>query len=190
MSDSPVVELRSISRTYEGPGGVRALTDVSLSVGLGEFVTITGSSGSGKSTLLSIVGLLDRPSSGDYLLEGRPVGRMSDRDRSWIRSERVGFVFQGLHLMDRRTCVENAALGGLYRGWKPRRAMEQAKRALEEVGLGDRTESLPIHMSGGERQRVAIARALAMKPALLVCDEPTGNLDSVNTSAVLASIHR
>lgn len=185
MTAKAIVELHGIGRTYPGSETVRALDDVSLSIYQGDFLTITGSSGSGKSTLLNIVGLLDQPTQGEYYLEGRAVGELPDRTRSWLRSERIGLVFQGLHLMDRRSCLENAALGGLYRGWRRSAANRRARLALEQVGLGSRLDSFPIRMSGGERQRVAIARALAMDPALLVCDEPTGNLDSANTEAIL-----
>jgi putative ABC transport system ATP-binding protein len=164
---------------------VHALRGISLEVARGEFLTITGHSGSGKSTLLHILGLLDQPSSGEYTLAGTRVTDLSDGQRARIRGAEIGFVFQALHLLDRRPCIENVALAGLYQGAAPGYALNAAGQALEAVGMAHKARANPARLSGGERQRVAIARAICMSPSLIVCDEPTGNLDSVNTAAVL-----
>lgn len=173
----PVVELRGVSRIFD-QGRVAALTDVDLLVSEGEFVAITGRSGSGKTTLLNILGLLDRPTSGTYRLDGVSAGDLSDRRRSEIRGRKVGFVFQDSFLIPGRTTVENVELGlqlaGVRRGAQ---RTERAREILAAVGLSHRLSARPPTLSGGERQRVALARALATRPSLVLCDEPTGNLD-------------
>jgi putative ABC transport system ATP-binding protein len=173
----PVVELRGVSRVFDH-ARVAALTDVDLVVSEGEFVAITGRSGSGKTTLLNILGLLDRPTSGTYRLDGVSAGDLSDRRRSEIRGRTVGFVFQDSFLIPGRTTVENVELGlqlsGVRRGAQ---RTERAREILAAVGLSHRLKARPPTLSGGERQRVALARALATRPSLVLCDEPTGNLD-------------
>lgn len=183
---NPVMRLRGIARTYPGPPPVEALRPVDLTVYAGEHVAIVGPSGSGKSTLMNLIGLLDRPTSGTYMLDGIDTAVLSERDRTALRGRRLGFVFQAFHLLPHRTCVENVMLAQLYndRRRKAERRLD-AIRALLKVGLGHRLEALPSTLSGGERQRVAIARALVNRPSLLLADEPTGNLDSGTAQAVL-----
>jgi putative ABC transport system ATP-binding protein len=183
-----LVELRDVGVTYAGPPPVCALAGVDLAISEGEFVTIVGPSGSGKSTLLNILGMLDRPSSGSYLLDGVDTGTLSEAARSGFRARGIGFVFQAYHLLGYRTAVENVVLALLYCGVPRRGRLPLAQQALDRVGLADRADALPIHLSGGEKQRVAIARALAMQPRLLLCDEPTGNLDSTTATVVLSLI--
>lgn len=182
-----VVELTGLGRTYPGPPPVPALRDVNLHVRRGDYLAIIGPSGSGKSTLLNVLGLLDRPTSGSYRLAGADVSRLTEKDRAAYRGQLIGFVFQSFHLLDHRTALENVTLGALYQPDKitNRGLIDNAVRLLADVGLGHRLDSPPARLSGGERQRVAIARALINKPQLLLCDEPTGNLDSVNTANVL-----
>jgi ABC-type lipoprotein export system ATPase subunit len=187
------VKLSGISRRYGAVAPVVALRGVDLEVHAGEWVSVVGASGSGKTTLLNIVGCLDRQSAGSYWLDGIDVAALSDRQRAGLRSRRIGFVFQSFHLLAHRTVLENVMLAESY-ARRPRvgRA-ERARAALAAVGLDRRTEFLPTRLSGGERQRVAIARALLTGPELLLCDEPTGNLDSVTTGAILdllAGLHR
>ncbi|WP_308407667.1 ABC transporter ATP-binding protein [Streptomyces sp. RKAG337] len=180
-----VIELRQAALTYPGPPPVAALTACDLTVGAGEFVTVVGPSGSGKSTFLNIVGLLDVPTSGSYLLDGIDTGALKDADRTALRGRRIGFVFQSFHLLPYRSAVENVRLALLY-GAVPRAAShERAREALARVGLGHRLDAAPTRLSGGEQQRVAIARALVSRPSLLLCDEPTGNLDTATAGAIL-----
>jgi putative ABC transport system ATP-binding protein len=181
-----VVALVSVSRAYTGPVSVDALRSVSLSVHRGEFVAICGPSGAGKSTLLNILGLLDQPTSGQYLLDGRDVTNATDQERTRLRASTIGFVFQSWELLPHYTAVENTELGVLYRGMTRRERHLRAVEALERVGLVDRAPSLPRELSGGQQQRVAIARALATNPKLLLCDEPTGQLDSETTSEIVS----
>ena len=181
----PVVQLHSLGRTFPSTPPVRALSQVELSVERGSYVAIVGPSGSGKSTLLNVVGLLDRPTSGTYLLDGIDTASLADAHRAGLRSERIGFVFQSFHLLSHRSAVENVMLGGLYQGIARRLRRDVALEALDRVGLSARSNFLPTRLSGGERQRVAVARALAARPSLMLCDEPTGNLDSANTVAML-----
>ncbi|MFJ5829694.1 ABC transporter ATP-binding protein [Streptomyces sp. NPDC093089] len=176
---------RQVGLTYPGPPPVEALRPCELAVFGGEFVTVVGPSGSGKSTFLNIVGLLDTPTTGSYLLDGVDTGRLGDGERTALRGRRIGFVFQAFHLMPHRSARENVELALVYGGVPRRERPRRAREALDRVGLGHRTEALPTRMSGGERQRVAVARALVAEPSLLLCDEPTGNLDTGNAEAVL-----
>ena len=182
---APVVELTDLTRVFPTEPPVLALRGVQLTVEAGDHVAVVGASGSGKSTLLNVLGLLDRPSGGSYRLDGIDTAQLSDRQRAGERGRRIGFVFQSFHLLSHRPVEENVMLAELYRGESRRGRFERAVAALELVGLGHRIGFLPTRLSGGERQRVAIARAIVGSPSLLLCDEPTGNLDSENTAAVL-----
>ena len=180
-----VLELRKIGRTYGTEPPVHALTDIDLSLERGDWISITGPSGSGKSTLLNIIGCLDRPTSGSYFVDGIDTTELSDDERAGLRSQRIGFVFQSFHLLPYRTVLENVMLAEVYRQTSFGGRRDRALAAIERVGLTQRADFLPTKLSGGERQRVAIARALVGSPSLLLCDEPTGNLDSANTAAIL-----
>ncbi len=185
-----VLRLRGVYRQFPGTPPVEVLTDLALTVRIGEYLAIVGPSGSGKSTLLHILGLLDRPSAGTYELDGIDTTTLSDGRRSALRAGRIGFVFQSFHLLAQRSIEENVMLAELYGGGARRRRRgrrQRARSALERVGLGHRLGAAAGTLSGGERQRVAIARALVTQPAILLCDEPTGNLDRANTAAVLAT---
>jgi putative ABC transport system ATP-binding protein len=182
---APVVRFEAVAKTYPGPPPVAALHPADLTIERGEYVTVVGPSGSGKSTFLNIVGLLDRPTTGRYELDGIDVGGLRESDRSAVRGRRVGFVFQSFHLLPYRSAMENVALAQLYTGPSSRERRRTALDVLQRVGLAHRADALPTMLSGGERQ-VAIARALANQPSLLLCDEPTGNLDSETAATVLA----
>jgi putative ABC transport system ATP-binding protein len=181
-----MIELQHITRTYTRPDGqtVHALNDVSLHIARGEFLAIAGTSGSGKSTLMSLLGLLDRPTSGRYLFDGKDVSTLSVTEQAHFRNERVGFVFQAFHLLPRTSALENVELPLLY---SQRTVIDgSGRRALEAVGLADRIDHTPSELSGGQQQRVAIARALINEPDLLLADEPTGNLDARSALEVMS----
>ncbi|MFC3452318.1 ABC transporter ATP-binding protein [Amycolatopsis speibonae] len=181
----PLLSLDRVTRTYAGAVPVHALRETSLVIGQGEYVTITGPSGAGKSTLLNVLGLLDEPDSGSYQVRGAETIGAKERLRVAIRGQLFGFVFQAFHLLAGRSALENVELGLLYGPVPPKRRRRLAAEALDRMGLSHRAASDPRALSGGERQRVAIARAIAAEPAVLFCDEPTGNLDTANTGKVL-----
>ncbi|THA73269.1 ABC transporter ATP-binding protein [Streptomyces sp. A0642] len=186
---TPVIAFTGIGLTYPGPPPVAALQPCDLRIDRGEFVTVVGPSGSGKSSFLNIVGLLDEPTQGTYALDGIDTGTVSEANRAALRSERIGFVFQSFHLLPHRSALENVELAMLYQRRPRRERRRRAESVLRRVGIGHRLQSLPTQLSGGERQRVAIARALVADPSLLLCDEPTGNLDSRTAASVLDLLH-
>ena len=184
-----MIELQGVHRRYAMSGQtVHALAGVDLHIGPGEFVALTGPSGSGKSSLLNILGCLDHPSEGRYLIEGSDVARLDDEASSDLRNRRIGFVFQSFHLLPRLTVLENVLLPLRFHRSPPADAKDRAAQLLERVGLADRRNHRPSELSGGQMQRVAIARALLLQPALLLADEPTGNLDSRSAADVMGLI--
>ena len=180
--------MRGISKTYRANPPVLALRECDLRIERGDYVAIMGPSGSGKSTLLNVLGLLDEPSTGEYRLDGEQTSGLSERARSGLRAYLIGFVFQAFHLVGYRTAVENVETGLLYQKVGRKERQRRAIEVLGQVGLTERMWATPTQMSGGERQRVALARALVRRPALVLCDEPTGNLDTATGAQVLELI--
>jgi putative ABC transport system ATP-binding protein len=190
---APVVEFRGVGLTYPGPPPVPALRPGDVTIRRGEYVTVVGPSGSGKSTFLNIAGLLDAPTSGRYFLDGVDTAGLGDADRTALRGRRIGFVFQSFHLLPHRSATENVMLAMVYNTGPRTDRRTRARETLARVGLAHRADALPTRLSGGERQRVAIARALVTRPSLLLCDEPTGNLDTATAESVLGlldDLHR
>jgi putative ABC transport system ATP-binding protein len=183
-----VIHLDHVSKQFDGRRRVVALDDVSLDVDRGDMVSIIGPSGSGKSTLLNLVGGLDRPTSGQVAVDGRPLGGLSDDDLTAVRRDKIGFIFQFFNLLPSLSCIENVSLPLHLRGWPAAKVKARADELLRLVGLGARLDHLPDELSGGERQRVAIARALSIYPPILLADEPTGNLDTHTGADILALV--
>jgi putative ABC transport system ATP-binding protein len=189
--EPPIIQLSSVTKDYVSVGGtVHALREVSLVIERGEFVAVVGTSGSGKSTLMNVLGCLDRPTTGHYYIEGLEVGQRGNDARAIIRNRLIGFIFQGFNLLPRTTALENVELPLQYRGVSGGPRRQRALRALDDVGLADRVHHTPHQLSGGQQQRVAIARALVTDPALVLADEPTGNLDSTTSDDVLALLQQ
>ncbi len=184
-----MIEIRQLSRHFEvGDQTVRALDEVNLAFEAGDYVSIMGPSGSGKSTLLNVIGLLDRPTAGSYVLDGRDTTGRTDDELAALRSHKIGFIFQSFHLVPRMTAFENVELPMMLAGIAPAERRQRADKVLADLNLTDRAHHRPAQLSGGQRQRVAIARAIVMEPTVLLADEPTGNLDHVSGADVLASL--
>lgn len=187
----PIISVNNLSKIYiTGDIEVKALSDITLQIEEGEFVAIMGSSGSGKSTLMHIIGALDKPTSGHYLLDGHNVEALTDDELAEIRNKKIGFVFQAFNLLARTSAIDNVKLPMDYAGLPDNEQAKQAKRVLEMVGLSDRMDHTPNKLSGGQQQRVAIARALVMEPAIILADEPTGNIASVQAEEIMAIFQR
>ncbi len=192
--ENQIIRIIDLAKRYQiGNETILALNGVSLEIAKNEYVALMGPSGSGKSTLMNMLGCLDSPSSGEYILNGTPVSRMTENQLADIRNREIGFVFQTFNLLPRSTTLENVALPLVYAGIKKKLREERAREVLTQVGLGNRMQHKPNELSGGQRQRVAIARALVNRPAIILADEPTGNLDSktsLEIMALLSQIHR
>ncbi|MFD2201888.1 ABC transporter ATP-binding protein [Shivajiella indica] len=185
-----IIETKDIQKTYKmGAEEVRALKSVSISINKGEYVAFMGPSGSGKSTLMNIIGCLDTPTAGTYILNNKDVSDMTENELAEIRNKEIGFVFQTFNLLPRASCLDNVALPLIYAGLKKTEREEKAFEALNSVGLGDRVHHKPNELSGGQRQRVAIARALVNNPSIILADEPTGNLDSKTSYDIMELFH-
>ena len=182
-----LIQATGLAKTYKmGQELIRALVSVDINVKKGEYVAFMGPSGSGKSTLMNIVGALDTPSSGTYILNGNDVSKMSESDLATVRNKEIGFVFQTFNLLPRYSALENVALPLVYAGYSKKDRLARAQKVLEDVGLGNRSDHKPNELSGGQRQRVAIARALVNNPSIILADEPTGNLDSKTSFDIMA----
>lgn len=186
MSTQPVISVHNLTKTYQmGTTTVRALQSIDLDIFPNEFVALMGPSGSGKSTLMNLLGCLDTPTEGQYLLGGENVAEMDDNELANIRNRKIGFVFQTFNLLPRLSALENVALPLVYAGISKDKRLEQSRRVLETVGLADRVDHKPNELSGGQRQRVAVARALVNDPQIILADEPTGNLDSKTSEEIM-----
>ncbi|WGD37382.1 ABC transporter ATP-binding protein [Lysinibacter sp. HNR] len=185
MADPPVVEFIDVARSFPGPPTVHALRATNLTIKRGDYLSIVGPSGSGKSTMLNLVGLLDRPTSGDYLLDGQLTSTHTENERAYLRGTSIGFVFQSFHLMPSRSVLDNVMLATMYSGIPRAEREPRTVEALSRVNLLHRLDFLPGNLSGGERQRVAVARAVVTSPRILLADEPTGNLDHTNSLAIM-----
>lgn len=184
--EQPIIDIKNLRKTYYmGTQTVHALKDVSILINKNEYVALMGPSGSGKSTLMNLLGCLDTPTSGQYVLNGRDVSQMSDDELAEIRNKEIGFVFQTFNLLPRTTALENVALPMIYAGASKSERTERAKEVLTDVGLADRMDHKPNELSGGQRQRVAVGRALVNKPSIILADEPTGNLDSKTSLEIM-----
>jgi putative ABC transport system ATP-binding protein len=183
---TPMIQISNLMKSYKLGGEiVHALNNVSLNIDKGEFLAIIGPSGSGKSTLMNMLGCLDRPDTGNYLLDGKEIGKMNDNDLATIRNRKIGFIFQNFNLLTKLTALENVELPLIYSGLSAKIRREKALESLTKVGLKDRAGHMPTQLSGGQQQRVAIARALAGNPSILLADEPTGALDSKTSAEIL-----
>lgn len=186
---TPIIQISNLMKTYKlGGETVHALNNVSLEINNGEFLAIIGPSGSGKSTLMNMLGCLDRPDAGQYLLDGKDIGKMNDNQLASIRNQKIGFIFQNFNLLTKLTAIENVELPLLYSGISAKARRETALEGLKKVGLADRAGHLPSQLSGGQQQRVAIARALVGNPSILLADEPTGALDSKTSKEILETM--